>query len=1274
SRYTGQEDVAVGTAVANRGRVEVEALVGFFVNTLVLRSDLSGNPTFSELLARVRATVLGAYAHQELPFERLVDEIAPRRDLSRTPLFQVMLVMQNLSAAEMRLGELEVEPLELGNGGAKFDLMLTLDERAESIQADLEFRTDVFSRAMVERLSEHFLNLLERCATADARVRVGELELTSATERARLLEMSNPAARPYTVEPLHESFRRQARRTPDAFAVEDDVRSYTYAELDGHSDRIARALKRAGVGRGALIGLCLERGVELVAAIFGVLKAGAAYVPLDPEYPAERLHYMIGDAEAAAVVTDERLSASTLAACPAPKLFVAELLADCDAACADLSEVSDETSLEVSNEKLPAVSVEELAYVIYTSGSTGKPKGVAVSHAALSNHMAWLCETFEIREEDRVLQKTAMSFDASVWEFYAPLLVGGTLLMASAGAHRDPFVLIENIRRKRATILQVVPTMLDLLVNQFGWTECESLRLVFCGGEALSETLRRKFAETTPRAELSNLYGPTEATIDATYWRSSDDTPLCIGRPVANASAYILDAWGALCPVGVPGELYLGGAGLARGYIGRPELTVERFVPHPFATSPGVRLYRTGDVAKWRADGQLDFIGRADAQVKLRGHRIELGEIEALMSRHAGVRQCAAVVRVQSGSGDALVAYVAGEVEAHELRTHLAQQLPAYMVPQRIVKLDALPLTANGKIDRKALPAPDETQTETAGGYVPPRNSVEGVLCRVWSEVLGREQVGIHDNFFELGGDSILSIQIGVRAAQHGLTLSTRDLFEHQTIAALSQSAALEIAAGNDADAETSGDWPLTPIQRWFFAQQMQRPAHYNQAALLSDSEVLDGRRLQAAVEHVLAAHEVLGLRYERVDGEVRQQYRARAEREETTQRRCGRADLRSLPQTAQSRVIETIAERVQESLDLETGRLVNAVRFEVTGGGRLLVVAHHLVIDGVSWRILLDQMERSYREGTHNDLRAQVSSFGQWARRLELEARSEETQRELAYWMKQQPRVDEHVPRDFEAGANTVESSESVAVEFDAEQTEVLLREVPRHLRAQVEEALLLGVVEALREWSGKSEAVVEYEGHGREPLAGVDVSQTVGWFTTLYPVRFVLEGEATIAERLREVRDQLRAVPRKGLGYGLLKYVGGGGELQGASAEVVFNYLGQWDANLGGLFRASAENVGASQWGGERRSHVIEIYGSVHGGRLRMVWTYSRNVHRRETVERVAGLFRQTVEAVVAACAQEGAAASVPGDYAWDLETDDFSLSNAELDDLLAEVGARE
>ncbi|HET9714093.1 MAG TPA: condensation domain-containing protein, partial [Pyrinomonadaceae bacterium] len=472
SRHAGQSDVAIGTAIANRNRVEIEPLVGFFVNQLVLRTQVDRDLSVRDLLKRVRETVLGAYAHQDLPFERLVEDIAPSRDAFRSPLFQVMLVMQNFVNVEMQLEGLATANLNIGNGDAKYDLMLTLDERAEEIVAELEFSTDLFTRATIERFGEHYLRVLDAC-TRDVEQRLSSIKLTSGAETAQLIAKVNAAARPFPVECVQESFRRQAAKTPNAIAVEDDQVAWTYAELDRYSDYVARNLVRARVSPGSLVAICLERSVEMVAAILGVLKAGAAYVPLDSNYPVDRLEYMLRDSGVAATITDDRLDVS------GPKLLVSDLLS------------------ETSGQQLPHVSPDTLAYVIYTSGSTGAPKGVAITHAGLSNHMSWFDEAFALGADDRVLQKTVVSFDASVWEFYAPLLSGGTLVMASPGAHADPATLIENIRRKRVTMVQVVPTMLRLLVNHAGWNECTSLRFVFCGGEALTDDLAQRVFETS---------------------------------------------------------------------------------------------------------------------------------------------------------------------------------------------------------------------------------------------------------------------------------------------------------------------------------------------------------------------------------------------------------------------------------------------------------------------------------------------------------------------------------------------------------------------------------------------------------------------------------------------------------------------------------------------------------------------------------------------------------------------------------------------------------
>ncbi|MDQ1612721.1 MAG: hypothetical protein QOG00_2652, partial [Pyrinomonadaceae bacterium] len=1187
---------------------------------------------------------------------------------------------------------------------------------SERLRLRLAYDEGVVSTQQAQGLLRHLQNLLSEMA-ARPEARVTSLPMLDEAEQQALLALGRGATTATKDESgattgtasdsdninssaavvrVEELILEQARLHPDTIAVTDERVAYSYAELVERAERLAARLRETGVGAEDVVSVLLPRSADAVWAMLGAWLAGAAYAPLDASYPRERLAAMVEDCGARCVISRRGAEAignvNDSDHSDDDSEGINDALATCTRVWLDDFEAQRAQVADAQSRGVERLSGETLAYVIYTSGSTGRPKGVGVTHRGLLNLAQWHAAEYGVTVDDRATQIASLSFDASAWEVWPALCAGATVEVVPEGARGD-WVELGRWMREREITVSFLPTPIAEELLNAGVELPSTLRLLSVGGDRL-----RRWAEPGARYELANIYGPTEITIAS----NCGTVAACgvglppLGRAIANTQVYVLDGAGELCPVGVSGELYVGGTGVARGYINRPELTAEKFVPDAFGGQPGARLYRTGDVVRWREDGQLDFLGRQDAQVKLRGHRIELGEIESALSKHAAVGQCAVTVAEVAGT-QMLVAYVAGEADAAGLREHVARQLPSYMVPQRVVKLDALPLTTNGKIDRKALPVPDASDINL---FAEPQTAAQEILCDIWAEVLGRERVGIHDNFFELGGDSILSIQVVARATQSGLSITTRDLFERQTVAELSRAVSGERTTR--AEKMSDGGVPLTPIQHWFMQQARQRPWHFNHAVLLADATHIDGARLQTAVERVLAAHEVFDLRYERdaESGKVRQHYAGRAvESEGTRTRRCGRVDLRVLPQAAQGRVIEEIAAHTQASLNLESGRLVAALRFEVTGsvdgndgstgdGGRLLVVAHHLVIDGVSWRILLDQVERVYQDlqaGRESALRGQGSSFGQWVHALVREAESEETQGELAYWVTQQPRRDERLPRDSETGANTVESSESIAVEFDKAQTDTLLREVPRRMRAQVEEVLVLGVVAALQQWSGSKSVIVECEGHGREPLAGVDVTQTVGWFTTLFPVRFtqttegdvtrdsrgatsdngsvMSNGDVTIAERLREVRDRLRGVPRKGLGYGLLKYVGQAEELRDASAEVSFNYLGQWDANLGGMFRGGSESAGESQWEGEERSHLIGVNGSVSGGRLRVVWTFSRNLHKAETMERVAELFRRTVEAVAAACGEQSESPAP-------VEVSDLSFSDAEWKALLTAV----
>jgi amino acid adenylation domain-containing protein len=791
SRWSGQTDVVVGTPVAGRTHREVEGLIGFFVNTLALRTELSGDPSFREFLGQVRETALGAYAHQDLPFGKLVEELQPARDLSRQPVFQVLFALQNVPQEELRLAGLRLRGVGGEHVTAKFDLSLSLQETAQGLRGSFEYATDLFDGSTIERLAGHYRALLEGIV-ANPYARIGELPLLGDAERRQLLVEWNDTAADYPKDKcLHELFTEQAGKTPDAVAVVYEDSELSYGELDRRSNRLAHYLRGLGVGPDVIVGLCVERSVEMVIGLLGILKAGGIYLPLDPSYPAERLGYMLADAKAPVVVTQTRL----LAQLPEHDACVVQI-------DADWAEIATRPASAPHSTTLP----DSLAYVIYTSGSTGKPKGVMSTHGGIINRLLWMDDVYGLTLADRVLQKTPLSFDVSVWEFFWPLITGAGMVLARPGGHLDPLYLASRIVAERITIMHFVPSMLRSFLAMAPVDLCTSLREVMCSGEALPPESIRTFAGLS-LARLNNLYGPTEASVDVTLWRcDAARATVSVGRPISNTRVYVLDGRLEPVPIGVAGELYVGGAGLARGYLHRAWLTAERFLPSPYRD--GDRLYRTGDLVRYLEDGNLEFLGRLDHQVKIRGFRIELGEIEARLVEHPAVGQAIVVAREDTPGDKRLVAYVvaadAAPVDAGELRLHLKQSLPEYMVPSAYVVLEALPLTPNGKLDRRALPAP-EADAVVRGEYVAPRTPVEEVLASLWCEVLKLDRVGVHDNFFELGGHSLLALTLIERMRRQRLHLSIRTVFTAPTLA--------ELAAAVDGGTVVSVPANLIPPQ-----------------------------------------------------------------------------------------------------------------------------------------------------------------------------------------------------------------------------------------------------------------------------------------------------------------------------------------------------------------------------------------------------------------------------------------------------------------------------
>ncbi|MFI2608324.1 non-ribosomal peptide synthase/polyketide synthase [Kitasatospora sp. NPDC018619] len=1209
ARLCGESDITVGTITSGRHRPEIQRLVGFFVNTLVLRSRVEPDQPFEALLGEVRQTVLDAFAHQDVPFEKVVDEVQPVRDTSRSPLFQVHVVLQNAPSAELDLPGLDVTGIETDAVRTAFELVLEFVETADgALHGLFTYDTDLFDPSTVERMADQLAILLTAVAEDPGRA-VGALPL--ADPDAPPAE-PHGGFRPVPEATLPELFERRAAATPDAPALLDGGRQLSYAELDRAANRLAHRLIGRGVGPERLVALALPRSAAAVVAQLAVAKAGGAFLPVDPDYPAPRREFMVRDAAAHLVLDDP------------DEVWAAE---GPDTAPTDADRTSPLT---------PA----HPAYAVYTSGSTGTPKGVLVTHAGLAAFAAAAAEQYAVGPGDRVLQFASPSFDASVLELCISLLSGAALVTGEEG----PLVgerLAEVLAARRITHTLIPPAALATVEPRTA-AALPELRTLVVGAEACPADLVDTWA---PGRRMVNSYGPTEATVVATWTgplAPGTGSP-AIGRPSAATRAYVLDSALRPVPPGVTGELHLAGPGLARGYLGRPGLTAQRFLPDPYG-APGDRMYRTGDLVRRDADGQLRFAGRADQQIKLRGFRIEPGEIESALRRSPLVRDAVVTVRSDGPGGARLVGYVVPADPAHgapalDLRLHLAESLPAHLVPAVFVPLERLPLTPNGKLDRRALPDPGPVQAPAGPGRAP-QSDLERRIARIWADVLGLGAVGADDNFFLLGGDSILSMQVVSRLRRDGLHLATRDLFSHQTVAELAT--VVRAAADRADDGPVTGDVPLTPIQEWFLTTPRAAHHHFNQSTLLELPAEPDPTALRAALDALLEHHDALRMRFTRDAAGWRQFNPPPAPAEDLLV--CH--DLTGQGTEAADAAMAKAADELHAGFDLARGPLLRAALF--TGHPEhpalLLLVAHHLVVDAVSWRVLRDDLESAHRQAVRGEaitLGERSTSFRDWARRLAAHVAEGGLDHELPYW-EEASKARTALPGaparpDAPAGPDDGERA-AVGVELDEADTEALLRAAPAAYRTRVNDVLLAALALALARWSGREVVGLDLEGHGREDLLdGVDLSRTVGWFTTVHPVTLHVPDPAGPDQGrdwralVKSVRRRLRAVPGNGLGYGALRTFGtpevrerlaGGGH-----GEVVFNYLGQWDARPeaagDGLVRAELGSFGQDHDPRDGGSHPLEVVGAAQDGRLAFTWHHRPALHDTAAVRRAAEEF---------------------------------------------------
>jgi amino acid adenylation domain-containing protein/non-ribosomal peptide synthase protein (TIGR01720 family) len=1245
-RISGNRLLALGVPFNNRSSVTLRETVGLLMEVAPLQVEISEGETFVSLIRKAMAESAGTLRHYRY---------SPGNPVNNRS-YEVTLNYQATSYPGFGGFPVQTRWIHSGYEVDKLGLQIHDFAGEGSIAIEFDFNTGVFDAEQQKRTIQHFLKIVDSFLEDKTKL-LNHIDLLSAEERQRIFfEFNQKTLLPPEDQTVVDLFEQQARLTPGQLAVVDAEQSLTCEELNCRANQLANYLCSLGIGPEALVGICVDRSLEMVVGLLGILKAGAAYVPLDPAYPQERLKHMLDDTQIEVLLTQKRLI-SNLPRHEARMVFLDS----------DWDRIKMESSVKPDVKR----SGRSLAYIIYTSGSTGKPKGVMIEHASLLNYVKVASDRFAMKAEDRVLQFASINFDTSAEEVYPCLTRGATLVLRNDAMMDSISSFLETCRSWKITVLDLPTAFWHELVNGLSSENIvlpPAIRLVIIGGEKASvESLRKWHQYVEAPVRLLNTYGPTESTIVATiYDLSSPESvshthfELPIGSPIRNLQTYVLDAALQPVPIGVSGELHIGGLGLARGYLGASALTAEKFIPDPFSDVPGARMYKTGDLVQWLPDGNLGYLGRIDHQVKIRGFRVELGEIEAVLSTHRAVRE--AVVLAQEGvaSHKRLVAYLV--LDNHytfinsEMRAYLRDKLPDYMIPSAFVTLDRLPLTPSGKVDRQALPDPDWSGISHEEGSAAPTTDIEKTLAGIWSQVLGVENVGVHDNFFELGGDSILSIQLIAKANLAGIRFSAAHIIKHQTIAEL----ALVAGTSGPIHAEqgvVTGSVPFTPYQHWFFEQNLPDPHHWNMVLLLEVREKLNYDLVQEVLQQLTVHHDALRLRFLR-DGSGWKQINTGVD--ETAPDLFVRLDLSALSEKEQDSAIKAAADEQQASLNLAGGPLLRVVLFELGGNrpDRLLVIVHHMVIDGISLRILLEDLETGYRQlnsGNKISLPPKTSSYKQWAKRLSDYAQSDALVQEMSYWSGVGGISVPPMPVDYAGGANTWGSTKIVRVALDSAETHALLQEAPAAYNTQINDLLLTALVLAFSDWTGSKSLLFDLEGHGREDIiADVDLSRTVGCFTSLFPVVMDLEETFDLGSQLKLVKEILRAIPNRGIGYGVLRYLCNRPDVADKlkampRAEICFNYLGQFDQVLpsSSPFSLADGEIGTIRSPRETRRYLLEILGRTVHDQLQMDFIYSENVHRRGTIERLAGDFMGRLRTLIDHCRSAEAGGYTPSDF---------------------------
>ena len=1252
-RYTGQEDIILGFPIAGREHQDLKDQIGLYLNTLPLRTKFSGEENFVQLLNRVRENTLSAYEYQIYPFDNLVDDLDLERDMSRHPLFDVMIVLQNIDLNIDKdlpdMGGVKIENYAPDTTSNKFDLVFNFSEQNNQFTVNIDYDTDLFTQTTVERLFKHYLALLN-AALEEPTLPLYQLDYLDSQEQKDLVQLSY-GERDTTLlgNSVLSQYSNQVVANPSATAIICDERTVSYADFDKNVNRLANYLEREfDVKPGDRIGVLSNRTELSIVACFAILKLRTIYMPLDTKGAIVQLGEILDETNPKAVLTTTQYLSQ---------------LKDNGIQAVALDDLNiDEQAVERVH---PEYNSNDVAYTIFTSGSTGHRKGVDIKQQSLTNLCNWYQGSFEITEDANVLLMVPLSFDASVKNIIVPLMVGGRLTLMS-NENNDPEEIVRIIETDQVTHINCVPSAFQALLEVAklqNYKALSSLKYLALGGELVETAFLQEWLSTAHcQATIVNLYGPTEATDTNTCFflrpgATISRSVLPIGKPVPNGNVYVLDEQLQLVPEGVRGELCIAGQGVAKGYINREQLNKEKFVDDPFSGQKDSKMYRTGDIGRWLPDGNLEFIGRKDSQVKVRGYRIELGEIENTLNSYQAIEKAKVVVQKDNNGLKNLVAYFIGEpsLKLEDIRQHLKQHVANYMIPAYFVRLEQFPQTSSGKTNTKKLPSPFHASSQeiqvlgAASRYIGPRNKKEKDLLVIWQNLLGREKIGIHDNFFAIGGDSIKALQIVARAFEQGYKMEMKQIYSHPTIAELTPY--LREAVHQGEQGIVTGELPLTPIQMGFVEEVINDPFHFNQAVMLRLDERLEPDTVSAIFTKIQEQHDALRISLKRSGADSILQ-------NNDLSHLCSvqEFDLTTVEDEHRDQVLTEKATSIQSSIDLENGPLMKIGLFHLKESDRLLIVIHHLVVDGISWRVLFEDLEKLYqqhKEGQPFNLSFKTTSFKEWSHKLSDYANSKQALREVDYWTKLTNETYDTIPRDFPDGS--CHNSELVNFDFrlSEENTKILLTQVNQAFNTEINDILLTALGLAFKKTFGLSRIMVELEGHGRESIIEhIDISRTVGWFTSFYPVLLDVGSSEDTATQIKTIKEHLHRIPNKGIGYGIGKYLTDAKYKKGfdyaIQPQIIFNYLGQFDTDVENLsFKVAKEGVGPIQSPLHQRKHDLDISGMVAEQQLNIVISFSEKQYKNESIDQLRRHYKSSLEELISYCSGQQSTIPTPSDF---------------------------